>query len=298
MHIRALLINIASALLFCTVLAGQVSTLQITQGTAGAGRLHSTITTLGDVGAAFHMGQSNARGVSSTMPGSNLPAAMQDSADVLREYVWTFAGGGVRRKSYPVNVSPIKRAADSLLTGAKQPYQLVLPPINPRVFLADWNRGGTALVPYPSSGFFTATTASAYNMDDWMSSIVALPNFKKYASFVVWSQGEDEMATGGATALAYAENWVQFASDFRSMFGYRIPMFIIKMHDFPGAGDYSTMIAEQTTMAQQAGNCYLIDPSGLGASSVHYTYDEHVILTQRVATAIASYYNRPQLIKI
>ncbi len=277
-------------------LSAQVQTITVSQGATGANRVRVNGGTLSVKAAMLHMGQSNARGVESTMPGSNLPTEMQDSADVLKEVFWSFSGPKYLRRSYPTNISPIKRTADSLLTGAKQPYQLYLPYINPLYHIADWNRGGTALM----SGYFNPNTSSLYNMDDWISWILAQSSFKKEYAVAVWSQGEDEMEDPDpAPSQNYAENWFTWATDFRAAFGYRIPIFIVKMHTYTGGGlHYSTMISEQTTMAQQVGNCYLIDVTGLGANSIHYVYSEHVVLAGRVCNAIAAYHNRPKILSL
>lgn len=275
----------------------EAQTLTISSGSSGPGRIYVAATTMSNRAVAFHMGQSNTRGVESTMPGSNLPTEMQDSADVLREWVWTFAGGGTLRKSYPNNVSPLKRAADSLLTGAKQAYQLYLPNINPRLFLADWNRGGTALVPYSSNVYFNQAVSS-YNMASWMTAIKAVPGLQKEYSVLIWGQGEDEAADPNPSQVAnYASNFASFAADMRANFGYRIPIFLIKLHNYPGVGNYSGMIAQQNSIPALVGNCYLIDPGSLGSSSVHYVYSEHVSLDAMVANSMATYFNRAQLIK-
>lgn len=287
---------------FCLVASacfGQVATLQITPGTAGGGRLHSTISTLSTVTPAYLLGQSNGRGVDDI---TTLPVADRDSADVLRTYVWTFAGGGVLRKVFPRNVSPIRRTQDSILVGTVTSFQHYLPRINPRMFMAEWVRGGTGFVPYPSGagGYFNATTANAYNLDDFVAATLALPSVDRRQACLIWTQGENEMEDADASLSAnYASNWVTFARDFRTLVGFNIPIFIIQMHNYPGATHYSTMLAQQSLMASQAGNCYLVSPSGLGASSVHYVYDpEHLTLSSRLADAMAAYYNRPKLIKL
>jgi hypothetical protein len=286
-----------SLLLLCFN-AGAQTTLTISTGTAGAGRLYVAATTLNVRTPVFKMGQSNQRGVETT---ATLPVAVQDSADVLRTYVWTFAGGGTLRKVFPRNVSAIRRTQDSILVGPSITDQLYLPQINPKIFLAEWHRGGTGLVPYPSGagGYFNATASNAYNFDDFMTAVKNLPNCQISAGAIVWSQGENEMEDADASLAAnYAANWATFASDIRSYLGYNVPIFIVKMHNYPGATHYATMVSQQATMASQAGNCFIINTDDLGASNVHYNYDEHVTISQRLANAMASYYNRARLIRV
>lgn len=287
-------------LLVCAlaVTTAQAQTLTISSGSSGSGRLYVAATTLNVRTPAFKMGQSNQRGVETI---ATLPAAVQDSADVLRTYKWTFAGGGTLRKVFPRNVSAIQRTQDSVLVGPSISDQLYLPLINPKMFLAEWHRGGTGFVPYPSGagGYFRADASNAYNFDDFMTAVKNLPNCDISAGAIVWSQGENEMEDADASLSAnYAANWVNFASDIRSYLGYRVPIFIIKMHSYSGATHYSTMVSQQSTMASQAGNCFIINTDDLGASSVHYTYAEHVTISERLANAMASYYSRARLIQV
>jgi hypothetical protein len=292
-------INITFIICFAALACfGQVATLQITPGTAGTGKLHATIATLSTRTPAYILGQSNGRGVDDI---TTLPVADRDSADVLRTYVWTFGGGGTLRKVFPRNVSPIRRTQDSILVGTVTSFQQYFPAINPKMFVAEWVRGGTGLVPYPSGAgsYFRATTANAYNMDDFVAATLALSGSDVRQACLIWTQGENEMEDADASLSAnYASNWATFASDFRTLVGFNVPIFIIQMHSYTGATHYSTMIAQQATMAAQVGNAYVVSSSGLGASSVHYTYAEHLTLSSRLADSMASYYNRPKLIRL
>lgn len=131
-----------------------------------------------------------------------------------------------------------------------------------------------------------------------MTAIKAVSGIKKEYSLLIWGQGEDEAADPDPSKVAnYATNFASFASDIRANFGHRIPIFLIKLHNYPGVGDYSGMIAQQNSIPALVGNCYLIDPGLLGSSSVHYVYSEHVQLDLLVANSIATYFNRAQLIK-
>lgn len=277
---------------------GQTQTIQITNGSAGAGRLHATVTTLTDKSPVFAMGQSNQRGVDDI---TTLPIADRDSADLLKTYVWASGVGGTLRKVFPRNVSPIRRTQDSILVGTQTSYQYYLPQINPGFFMAEWHRGGAGFVTYPSGagGYFNATVSSSHDFDGFMDAVLALPNVNIKQGAIIWSQGENEMEDASPTnASNYASSFTSFAADIRSYLGYKVPIFIIEMHNYPAAVNYATMIAQQAEMAVKAGNCYVVSTAGLAPTNVHYTYAEHLILSSRLAESMATYHNRPKILNL
>ncbi len=229
--------------------------------------------------------QSNARGTSVV---GDYPTNMQGASNYLLEY--KHATNELVAVQAGVNNSYITRAQDTALTGPGVVIQKYLSYLNRNLFIVPLHRGGAGLNPY-SSSYFNHSEVGGQGARAILQS--ALEFSEDDTTFLVIFSGENESEPSGAVTTEVFQGLLeQEIADFRDACvevkgaGHKVCVVIMGVHDYAAATNASAIRAAQQAVAAADECAEYIDTNYLSQTSVHFTYNDYVSLTKKIAAAI------------